>query len=136
MTYGRSNNFASALAHLNSIYWHFQSFLFLANFKIPEIFACQCGEAYKIDNAYGLKHTQNASLFFYRKLSINSFLKPYSFLVAALEENRFALFRHCLGTFGEPKFLVNALNQGFYGWPIHPKTGRDTPLSFSHHHFS
>jgi len=47
--------------------------LFLPNFKIPEIFACQCGETYKIDNACGLKHTQNASLLFYRKLSIKGF---------------------------------------------------------------
>ena len=92
---------------------------------------------------------------------------------SAIEENRFALFRHCLGTFGEPEFLVNAVlipkpyfllvaahflktashfsgtawvlsgnqvfiirapNQGFCGLPIYPKTGRDIPLSFSHHH--
>ena len=29
-----------------------------------------------------------------------------------------------------------APNHGFCGLPIYPKTGRDIPLSFSHHHFS
>ena len=46
-----------------------------------------------------------------------------------LSQNRFTLL-------GNREFLVNALNQEFCGLPIHPKTGRDIPLSCSHHLFS